>query len=306
MTNTTPPPATPHLPPTATSPSPSPTPPTTAAPAPPTATSPTPTFRALHTPASPLALANAWDVASARVVEAAGASAVATTSAGVAWSLGVADGDVLGRERAVALVGRVVRAVAVPVTADIEGGFGRDAGEVAETVAEVLAAGAAGVNIEDSAREPGEFAERLAAARGAVERAGGDLFLNARIDTYLRGLGDPRTRLAETLERAQRYVRAGADGIFVPGVTDAETIAALAAGIAVPLNVLAGPGTPPVAELGRLGVARVSLGSAVAEAAYAVARRAARDLLTGGGYGVLADGIAYPELNGLLAAAPGE
>ncbi len=101
-------------------------------------------------------------------------------------------------------------------------------------------------------------------------------------------------------------MRAGADGIFVPGVTDAETIAALAAGIAVPLNVLAGPGTPPVAELGRLGVARVSLGSAVAEAAYAVARRAARDLLTGGGYGVLADGISYPELNGLLAAAPGE
>ncbi|NED93535.1 isocitrate lyase/phosphoenolpyruvate mutase family protein, partial [Streptomyces sp. SID11233] len=103
-----------------------------------------------------------------------------------------------------------------------------------ETVAEVLAAGAAGVNIEDGAREPGEFAERMAAARGAVERAGGDLFLNARVDTYLRGLGGPRTRLAETLERAQRYVRAGADGIFVPGVTDAETIAALVAGIPVP------------------------------------------------------------------------
>jgi 2-methylisocitrate lyase-like PEP mutase family enzyme len=220
----------------------------------------------------------------------------------VAWSLGVADGDVLGRERAVALVARVVEAVTVPVTADIEGGFGRDAGEVAETVAQVLGAGAAGINIEDGTREPDEFAERLAAARDAVERAGGDLFLNARIDTYLRGIGDPRTRLAETVERARRYVAAGADGIFVPGVADAETIAALADGIPVPLNVLAEPGTPTVAALGRLGVARVSLGSAVAEAAYAVARRAARDMIERGTYdGVLTDAIPYPELNGLLA-----
>lgn len=258
-------------------------------------------FRSLHTPAAPLALANAWDVASARVIEAAGAPAIATTSAGVAWSLGSPDGDALAGERAVDLISRITAAVAVPVTADIEGGYGQDAAGVAETVTQVIAAGAVGVNIEDGNRPPEEFAARLAAARRSAERAGADLFLNARIDTYLLGLGTPDDRLAETLDRARRYVDAGADGIFVPGVTDAGTITALARDVSVPLNTMAGPGAPTVAELGALGVARVSLGSGVAQAAYAAARRAARELLDTGDYGSLADGIAYPELNTLLA-----
>ncbi|MFI6421698.1 isocitrate lyase/phosphoenolpyruvate mutase family protein [Streptomyces sp. NPDC050842] len=258
-------------------------------------------FRSLHTSPAPLALANAWDVASARVIEAAGAPAIATTSAGVAWSLGSPDGDVLTRDRALDLVARVVAAVAVPVTADIEGGYGNDATGVAETVAGVLAAGAVGVNIEDGTRPPGELASRLAVARQTADRAGADLFLNARIDTFLFGLGDPETRLKETLARARVYVDAGADGIFVPGVTDADTIAALAGGISVPLNVMAGPGAPTVAELGALGAARVSLGSGVAQAAYAAARRAARELFGTGEYRSLAEGIDFPELNGLLA-----
>ncbi|MFH8926938.1 isocitrate lyase/phosphoenolpyruvate mutase family protein [Streptomyces pristinaespiralis] len=258
-------------------------------------------FRSLHASSRPLALPNAWDVASARVIEAAGAPAIATTSAGVAWSLGAPDGDALTRERALELVFRIAAAVAVPVTADIEGGYGQDAADVAETVTGVLAAGAVGVNIEDGTRPPGELAARLAAARQAADRAGADLFLNARIDTYLFGLGDPDTRLAETLDRARRYVDAGADGIFVPGVTDTATIAALAKDISVPLNVMAGPGAPKVVELGDLGVARVSLGSGVAQAAYAAARRAARELLDSGGYDSLADGIAFPELDGLLS-----
>ncbi|UJB39958.1 isocitrate lyase/PEP mutase family protein [Streptomyces sp. A1-5] len=257
-------------------------------------------FRSLHTPARPLALANAWDVASARVIEAAGAPAIATTSAGVAWALGSPDGDVLARDRALDLIARIAAAVTVPVTADIEGGYGQDAAGVAETVTGVLEAGAVGVNIEDGTRTPAEFRERLTAARDAVEKAGGQLFLNARIDTYLFGLGDPATRLQDTLERARGYVECGADGIFVPGVADPDTVKALAAELTVPLNVMAGPGAPDVAALGALGVARVSVGSGVAQAAYATARRAAQELYGTGGYQSLADGIAFPELNALF------
>ncbi|MFD7320905.1 isocitrate lyase/phosphoenolpyruvate mutase family protein [Streptomyces sp. NPDC059875] len=258
-------------------------------------------FRSLHTPSAPLMLANAWDVASARVIEAAGAPAIATTSAGVAWSLGSPDGDFLARDRALKVIARIVAAVAIPVTADIEGGYGRDALGVGETVAGVLAAGAVGVNIEDGTRPPIELATRLAAARQTADRAGADLFLNARIDTFLFEIGDPDTRLEETLARAHMYVDAGADGIFVPGVTDTATIAALAGDISVPLNVMVGPGAPTVAELGALGVARVSLGSGVAQVAYAAVRRTAQELFGAGEYDSLADGMAFPELDELLS-----
>ncbi|WP_329197948.1 MULTISPECIES: isocitrate lyase/PEP mutase family protein [unclassified Streptomyces] len=257
-------------------------------------------FAALHTPARPLALANAWDVASARLVEAAGAAAVATTSAGVAWSLGAPDGDALARDRALDLIARVAAAVSVPVTADIEGGFAADPAGVGETVTGVLAAGAVGINIEDGNRAPADHAARIAAARAAAEAAGIPLFINARVDTYLFGLGEPHTRLDETLARAAAYLRAGASGIFVPGVTDPSTIAELAKGIDAPLNVLVGPGAPAVAELGALGAARVSLGSGVAEAAYAVVRRATEELLTAGTYETLGGSLPYGELNALL------
>ncbi|MFB0631022.1 isocitrate lyase/phosphoenolpyruvate mutase family protein [Streptomyces sp. AB3(2024)] len=257
-------------------------------------------FARLHTPAAPLALANVWDVAGARIALAAGAPAVATTSAGVAWSLGAPDGDALARDRALDLIARVAAAVPVPVTADIEGGFGADAAAVGETVTGVLAAGAVGVNIEDGDRAPAEHAERLAAARAAADAAGVPLYVNARVDTYLRGLGAPEGRLEETLARAAAYLAAGASGIFVPGVHDPAVLAELAKGIDAPLNVLAGPATPPVAELGALGVARVSLGSWVAEAAYAVVRRATEELLAGGTYGSLAHALPYGEVNALL------
>ncbi|MDH6132757.1 2-methylisocitrate lyase-like PEP mutase family enzyme [Kitasatospora sp. MAA4] len=265
------------------------------------------TFRALHRSGTPLALANAWDAMSARLVEHAGAPAIATTSAGVAWGLGAADGDHLDRDRALELIARVVAAVAVPVTADIESGFAGTADGVAETVRGVLAAGAVGVNLEDALRDGSaplravaEQAERLAAARAAADAAGVPLFVNARVDTYLRAVGDPATRLQETLDRASAYVAAGADGIFVPGVTEPETVAALAEGLPVPLNVLAGPGAPSLGELAALGVARVSLGSAVAEAAYAVVRESARELFATGTYTALAGRLDYDDLNGLL------
>jgi 2-methylisocitrate lyase-like PEP mutase family enzyme len=263
-------------------------------------------FRALHGNGRVLVLPNAWDVVSARLAEDAGAAAIATTSAGVAWSVGVADGDRLDRERAIDVVARVAAAVDVPVTADIESGYADTPAGVAETIERVLAAGAVGVNLEDAhhvgptpLRQIDEQADRVAAARQAADTARVPLFLNARIDTYLRSVGDPVTRLRETLTRAAAYVAAGADGIFVPGVTDPETVSALAAGVAAPLNVLAGPGAPGVATLAELGVARVSLGSAIAEAAYAVVRRSSCELLTAGTYTSLADALDYNELNAL-------
>ncbi|MFJ8134983.1 isocitrate lyase/phosphoenolpyruvate mutase family protein [Streptomyces sp. NPDC096013] len=260
-------------------------------------------FRALHVPGRPLVLPNAWDAASARIVEDTGAAAVATTSAGVAWALGVPDGDLLGRERAVAAVARIAASVAVPLSADIESGFAEDPAGVADTVRAVLAAGAVGVNIEDALyggegvlRPVAEQAERIAAAREAADAEGVPLFVNARIDTFLRGAGG----VDATLERAAAFRAAGADGIFVPGAVEPGTVKELADGIDAPLNVLVGPGAPPVAELAALGVARVSAGSGVALAAYAVVRRAARELLDTGTYGAQAGGLGYGELNSLL------
>ena len=264
-------------------------------------------FSALHIPASPLALANAWDVASARIVAATGAPAVATTSAGVAWGLGAADGDHLARDLMLDLVRRVADAVDVPVTADIESGFGATAAEVGETVGLVIAAGAVGVNIEDGRhdgtspiRPVAEQVERLAAARAAADQAGLPLYLNARVDLYLRGVGEGPERLAETLARAEAYLAAGASGVFVPGVSSPREISALTAGIGAPVNILVQPQMPSVPELGRLGVARVSLGSAVAEAAYGVVRRAALELAESGTYASVRESMAYGEINALM------
>lgn len=181
----------------------------------------------------------------------------------------------------------------VPVTADIESGFGDAPEGVAETVAAVVAAGASGVNIEDALRDSAEQVERLAAAREAAP----SLYINARIDTYLRGRRD----LDETLKRAAACLEAGASGIFVPGVVELEVVAELVKGIPAPLNVLVGPGAPSVAEFAALGVARVSLGSGIAEAAYAVVQRAAVEMLTTGTYRAVAEGLSYGDLNTLLA-----
>ncbi|MEU6369579.1 isocitrate lyase/phosphoenolpyruvate mutase family protein [Streptomyces sp. NPDC046931] len=260
-------------------------------------------FRALHLPGRPLVLPNAWDVVSARLVEQAGAAAVATTSAGLAWELGTADGDRLSRDDALAALARIAGAVAVPVSADIETGYADDAAGVADTVRTVLAAGAVGVNIEDGLYGGGaplrpvqEQAARIAAAREAADEAGVPLFVNARIDTCLRGAGG----LGETLERAAAFLAAGADGVFVPGVVDPVTVKALAEGIEGPLNVMAGPGAPPVPELAALGVARVSAGPGIAQAVHGLVHRAARELLDAGTYETWAGGLAYGELNGLF------
>ena len=267
-------------------------------------------FHALHDPAAPLALANVWDVASARVVAATGAPAIATTSAGVAWGLGAADGNQIDRDLLLAHLARIVAAVDLPVTADVESGFGATPGQVATTVARVLDTGAVGVNIEDTHPAPpspdqplraiAEQATRLAAARSAANHARIPLYINARIDVFLRGAGPDSARLAETLDRARAYLDAGASGVFVLGVTDPETIAALTAGIDAPVNVGGAPGGLPVAELGRLGVARVSMGSGIAEAAYALVDRAARELRETGTYTSVREALDYPVINRLM------
>jgi 2-methylisocitrate lyase-like PEP mutase family enzyme len=244
------------------------------------------TFRERHHGGAPLVLPNAWDAASARIIERAGAEAIATTSAGVAWSLGVPDGDRLDIDEAVAAVARIVRAVDVPVTADIESGYG----DVARTVRLVRDAGAAGINIEDGlVAAP----ERVAAARAA----GGDLFVNARIDTFLRSAGG----VDETVSRAKTYVDAGADGVFVPGVYDLAVIAELVSRIPAPLNVMVGPGAPSVSALAELGVRRVSVGPAIAAAAYSLVAAAAAEILTEGTYGTSDATLTYGDLDAYFA-----
>jgi len=272
-------------------------------------------FRRLHAPgADPiLVLPNAWDAMSARLVEEAGARAVATTSAGISWALGYPDGQGASRDAMLEAVRRIVEAVRVPVSADVESGYGAGTPEdVAETARGVIAAGAVGLNLEDAPGRDGAplldaaaNAERIAAARAAARAAGVDLFINARTDTYLRKVGDEAARFDETVRRARAYVEAGADGAFVPLAPDPDTVRRLAAAVGAPLNVIAGPGSPAVAELRALGVARVSVGPGLARSVMAHVRRAAAELLGPGTYAALAEQVPSPEANALFAGRGG-
>ncbi|MDP3890287.1 isocitrate lyase/phosphoenolpyruvate mutase family protein [Nocardioides sp.] len=208
-------------------------------------------FHDLHQrPGRPLVLANCWDVVTARLVEEAGAAALATTSAAVAWSLGRPDGHRLELDLMLATLRRITTAVDVPVSCDIEGGFGEDDAALAAAVRGVIEAGAVGVNLEDSTgsgplRSIDEAAHRVRVVRDAARKAGVDLFINARTDTYLSGSGD----LDETVLRGRAFVEAGASGVFVPGTGDLDVIGTLVEAVPAPLNVLVGPGSPTVPEL---------------------------------------------------------
>jgi 2-methylisocitrate lyase-like PEP mutase family enzyme len=268
-------------------------------------------FRELHD-RRPLVLPNAWDAASARIMELAGAPAIATTSAAISWALGRRDGQQLQRDEMLQAVGRIAGAVALPLTADIEGGYGNGAvSDVAETVRVLIEMGVVGINLEDSPGRDGlallppeAHAARLRAARQAALEAGGDLVINARTDVYLFAVGAPETRFEEAVRRGNQYLDAGADCVFVPGVIDADTIAALVRALDGPLNVMAMPGAPNIARLGELGVARVSVGSAIAQAALAATRQAAHELLQHGTYGTLENGLPFGEINGMFARLP--
>ena len=265
-------------------------------------------FAGLHRPGDPLLLPNAWDAASAVTIAGAGAKAIATTSAGVAWSLGVQDAADLGADRAAAVIERIATAVGVPVSADIEAGYGLGPEAVTGTVTAVVRAGAVGVNLEDRSGLaeaplllPAEQADRLAAARAAADRLGVPVWINARTDVFLAGDLLAGRRLDAALERAEAYAAAGADSLFVPGLVDLAAIAELAAG-PLPVTVMVWPGAPSVAELASARVARISLGSAIAQAAYAVAARATAELLASGTYSSSAGGIPYDEMNAVLRA----
>ncbi|WP_225809282.1 isocitrate lyase/PEP mutase family protein [Streptomyces spinosus] len=258
---------------------------------------------------SVLVLPNAWDAGSAAVMAAAGARAIATTSGGVAWSLGKGDGEQAHRDEMLAAAARIAAAVDVPVTVDVEGGYGAAPDEVAKTVTAVVAAGAVGVNLEDSQAPGGplftseEQAERIAAARAAATGAGlPELVINARTDVYLFGIGEEAGRLEDVLARAAAYERAGADGIFVPGLLDLAVLGELTARSPLPVNAMAGPGGPGVAELAKAGVRRVSVGTAVAQAAYTAARRATLELLGSGTNEELSDALDFSQMNGLFGA----
>jgi 2-methylisocitrate lyase-like PEP mutase family enzyme len=260
-------------------------------------------LRALHDRSRILVLPNAWDVVSARLVESAGFPAVATSSASVAWSLGYPDGERIPRDEMIAVAARIARAVRVPVTADLEAGYG----DPGATVEAALAAGVVGMNLEDGTGAPHDLldvavaTDRIRQARAAADRAGVPFFINARTDVYLRQVGEESTRLGRALERAKAYREAGADCIFVPGVDDAATIGELARGVDAPLNVLARSTSPSIADLARLGVARVSLGSGAACIALTAFRAAMEDIRERGTFECLKGVAPHAELNRLLS-----
>jgi 2-methylisocitrate lyase-like PEP mutase family enzyme len=265
-------------------------------------------LRLLHAGPRLLVLANAWDVGSARVLAATGLSAIATSSAGVAYALGYPDGERISRVEMLDMVRRIAAAVELPVTADVEAGYGTTPEAAAQTATDVLASGAVGMNLEDASGGrllPLELqVERVAAVRRATDAAGVPLVLNARTDAAALGEQPPEERLAAAVQRANAYLAAGADCAFVPFVSDREAIAYVARGVRGALNVLGTPASPPLEELARLGVRRVSFGSGLARAAYGRARRIARELASAGTYTALAeDAIAYAELQRLFGAA---
>ncbi len=265
-------------------------------------------LRALHRPGRPLVLVNAWDAASARIFEEAGSEAIATTSAGVAYACGYPDGQKISRERMLEAVARVAAAVSLPVTADMEAGYGDSPEEMDRAAAGLLEAGAVGLNLEDGTGRPeaplADLAlqvEKIRSILAAGRRRGVPIVLNARTDVYLRGVGPEQGRLAEAVRRGKAYRDAGAACVFVPGVTDPEVIRALVARLACPVNVLATAGSPPIAELAKLGVARVSLGSGPMRAAMTQVRRLAEEVLTKGTYAALEGILSHAVMNELMA-----
>lgn len=254
------------------------------------------TFRDLHA-SGLLILPNAWDAASAAIVRAAGAKAVATTSAGVAWALGWPDGGRPPESELLAALARIARVAGAPVSADVEAGFSDDPGEAANFVRRVVDTGAAGINIEDGAGSAEALADKIAAIRSAV---GGALFINARCDLWLRGIGAAEGRLEEAGRRAALYRAAGADGLFMPGVTEATTIQALV-GMGMPLNLLARRGLAGAVALEAMGVRRLSAGSNIAAAAYGMADGLTRGFLAdGNSEAQIAAAMDYGALNALM------
>jgi 2-methylisocitrate lyase-like PEP mutase family enzyme len=264
-------------------------------------------FRQLHRGPRALVLANVWDVASARIFEEAGFPVLATTSAGIAFSLGYPDGQRISREEMIARIARIVRAVKVPVSADIEAGYGSTPEDAAKTTRELIQAGAIGMNLEDSSVDSArrlldlELAvEKIKAVRGAAAKAGVPIVVNARTDVWLLPGADPATGYYDAQRRLTAYRDAGADCVFAPGLKDAETIGRLVRDLQCPVNILAVAGTPSIPELEKLGVARVSLGSGPMRATLGMLRSLAEELRSSGTYSALDDAVPGAEVNKLM------
>jgi 2-methylisocitrate lyase-like PEP mutase family enzyme len=264
-------------------------------------------LRTLHYGGKLLVLPNVWDVASARIVEEAGYPAVATTSAGIAAALGYEDGQKVSREEMLEVVGRIARAVKLPVTADMEAGYGTTGEAMVETTKALIAAGGVGLNLEDihgpeeSSHVPLALQlEKIRAIRETAESAGVPLVLNARTDIYLMPIGPEETRYERTVERLQAYRKAGADCLFTPGVSDRNTIEKLVKAVEGPLNILLTPSCPPLNELQQLGVARVSAGSGLMRASLGFARQVVQEMMQGSTAALFQKPVPFTELMEIL------
>jgi 2-methylisocitrate lyase-like PEP mutase family enzyme len=258
-------------------------------------------FHQLHQGPGLLSLPNAWDAGSARIIESLGAKAIATTSAGFAWSLGYPDGDALPLSELVHGVSLITRVVSVPVTVDMESGFGRTPEDVATAVTQIINVGGVGMNIEDGTNPPEQLAAKIAAVRKAADRAGVDFFVNARVDVYLRQLMPPAERVTESLRRAKIYRDAGASGIFVPAIVIPDEIRTVATGIDRPLNVLGWAGLPAAADLVKMGVKRLSAGAGITKIAYGRTAEAVKAFLADGRSEIFSGGaLDSGALNGMM------
>ncbi len=253
-------------------------------------------LRAMHSALEVLLLPNVWDVATARIVEDAGFPAIATTSAGIAFAQGFPDGQKIPADRMMSAISAIASAVSVPVTADVEAGYGTTPESAATTARNVMEAGAVGMNFEDATGDAAHpladlslQLERIRAIRETASKFNVPLVLNARTDVYLLQVGAPATRYDATVKRLRAFRDAGADCVFAPGLRDAETIGRLVTDLKCPVNILAGPGSPSVVELSALGVKRISLGSGPMRASMGFLRQLAEELKGSGTYKSLQD-----------------
>lgn len=265
-------------------------------------------LRAMHAGEGAILLPNVWDAATARIVEKAGFPAIATTSAGIAFAQGFPDGQKIPSEQMLAAIATIAAVVSVPVTADVEAGYGETPESAGETARQVIEAGAVGMNFEDAtgdaSRPLTDLAlqlERIHAIRETAARLGVPLVLNARTDVYLLQVGEASKRYDEAVRRLAAYRDAGSDCVFVPGLRDVPTIKRIVGDLRCPVNILGGPGSPSVRELVELGVKRISLGSGPMRAAMGVLRRVAEELKTAGTYHQMESAPSHGEMNQLMS-----
>jgi 2-methylisocitrate lyase-like PEP mutase family enzyme len=263
-------------------------------------------FRALHRAPPLLLMANAWDAVSARIFETEGFAAVATTSGGVSWALGYADGEAGPWDEVVGQTARITRAVSIPVTADIEAGFGATPEAVGRSIADIIGAGAVGVNLEDGMPGPlpiravEDAVARIRAAREAARTAGVPIVINARTDLYLKQIGDEQSRFDEAVARGKAYLAAGADCFYPITLRDPATIGRLAKALGAPININVRAGYPSVAELEALGVARVTTATQITLMALATTRQVAREIKATGRFDAINPAIGHPEMQQLF------